>query len=68
MTSEAFLRVWMSSEPVRVSSVKQELARVSRAIARLPEVDRCALLLRVVEELPYEEIAGFCASPSRQPK
>jgi RNA polymerase sigma-70 factor (ECF subfamily) len=99
ITSEVFLRVWTSTEPVRVSTVKSwlfviarnlylhelrrirrreslddrtaseqsletdtamkhEFARVSRAMAQLPEVDRSALLLRAVEELPYEEIAA----------
>ena len=99
ITSEVFLRVWLSSEPVHVSGVKpwlfviarnlylhelrhirrkqtldaeiasaysveasaevkQEFARVCQAMARLPEVDRSALLLRVVEGLPYEEIAA----------
>ena len=100
ITSEVFLRVWMSSEPVRVSNVKswlfvvarnlflhelrhirrnqpldskiasaysveasaevkQEFAQVCEAMAGLPEVDRSALLLRVVEGLPYEEIAAI---------
>ena len=100
ITSGVFLRVWMSSEPVRVSSVKswlfviarnlylhelrhiqrkqplhnamasphsleasiegkEELARLTRAIAELPEVDRSALLLRALEGLPYEEIGAI---------
>jgi RNA polymerase sigma factor (sigma-70 family) len=99
ITSETFLRVWTSTAPVRVSTVKswlfviarnlylhelrsirrqeplhdripsvqslendaavkQEFARVAHAMARLPEVDRSALLLRAVEGLPYEEIAA----------
>ena len=99
ITSEVFLRVWTSAEPVRVSTVKswlfviarnlylhelrrirkreplddrmaaaqsleadaavkQEFARVSEALAQLPEVDRSALLLRALEELSYEEIAA----------
>jgi len=41
------------------AAVKQELARVRDAMALLPEVDRCALLLRVVEGLPYEEIGAM---------
>jgi RNA polymerase sigma-70 factor, ECF subfamily len=41
------------------AEVKQELARVREAMARLPEADRCALLLRVVEGLPYEEIGAI---------
>ena len=100
ITSEVFLRVWMSSEPAYLSGVKpwlfviarnlylqelrhirrkqpldseiasaysveasaeakQEFARVCAAMAHLPEVDRSALLLRVVEGLPYEEVAGI---------
>ena len=100
ITSEVFLRVWMSSEPVRVSSVKswlfvvarnlylhelrhirrkqpldpeiasaysveasaemkEEFAKVCEAMARLPELDRSALLLRVLEGLPYDEIAAI---------
>lgn len=100
ITSEVFLRVWMSSEPVRVSSVrswlfviarnlylhelrhirrrrpldaemvsthsveasaavKEEFARVRQAMGHLPEVDRSALVLRVVEGLPYEEVAAI---------
>jgi len=100
ITSEVFLRVWMSSEPVHVrdvkswlfviarnlylhelrhmrrkqtldaeiasaysvegsTAVKQELARVCEAMSRLPEIDRSALLLRVTEGLPYEEIAAI---------
>jgi hypothetical protein len=41
------------------AEAKQEFARVREAMARLPEVDRAALLLRVVESLPYEEIAAI---------
>lgn len=39
--------------------VTDELARVLRALAALPEPDRTALLLRVDEELSYEEIAAI---------
>ena len=37
---------------------KEKLARVLKALAALPEVDRCALLMRVVEGFPYGEIAA----------
>jgi RNA polymerase sigma-70 factor (ECF subfamily) len=37
---------------------KERLARVLKALAALPEVDRFALLLRVVEGLSYAEIAA----------
>lgn len=36
---------------------KDELARVMSQLQELPEVDRAALLMRAVEELPYQEIA-----------
>ena len=37
---------------------KEKLARVVKALAALPEVDRFALLLRAVEGLSYTEIAA----------
>jgi len=37
---------------------KEKLARVLKALAALPEVDRFALLLRVVEGLSYTQIAA----------
>jgi RNA polymerase sigma-70 factor, ECF subfamily len=36
---------------------KEKLKAVLAALQRLPEVDRAALLLRALEEMPYEEIA-----------
>ncbi|HEU4413521.1 MAG TPA: sigma-70 family RNA polymerase sigma factor, partial [Candidatus Angelobacter sp.] len=36
---------------------KAELAQVLAALNQLSEVDRAALLMRVQEEMPYEEIA-----------
>jgi len=36
---------------------RDELRLASRNLARLPEIDRSALLLRAVHELPYDEIA-----------
>jgi RNA polymerase sigma-70 factor (ECF subfamily) len=99
LTSEAFLRAWSSTEPIREPTVKsylfaivrnlylQELRRVSRhveldeemaspapgqhehleqqtalasvlrALRRLPEVDRAALLMRSQDGMPYAEIA-----------
>jgi len=39
--------------------LKEELASVNKALGGLPEVDRSTLLLRVVEGLPYEEIASI---------
>src|SRR5689334_3758013 len=99
ITSETFIRVWSSPEPVRMATVKayllaiarniwlmerrrsgrheeldprlpdaghslahdlevkDELARVLRALQELPELDRAALLMRASEGLAYEEIA-----------
>ena len=99
ITSETFIRVWSSPEPVRLATVKaylltiarnlwlmerrhsvrrqsldetipdtarsvlhqveakDELDRVLRALQEIPELDRAALLMRVDEGLPYEEIA-----------
>jgi len=34
-----------------------ELARVMAALQRLPEPDRAALIMRAMDELPYDEIA-----------
>jgi RNA polymerase sigma-70 factor, ECF subfamily len=42
---------------VRNLEAQQELDRTVETMKELPEVDRSALLLRVVEELPYSEIA-----------
>lgn len=45
--------------PDAAHAAGRELERVLAALARLPEVDRTALLLRVDEELSYEEIAAI---------
>jgi RNA polymerase sigma-70 factor (ECF subfamily) len=37
---------------------KAELARVMMRLQTLPEVDRAALLMRALEDLPYDEIAA----------
>jgi RNA polymerase sigma-70 factor (ECF subfamily) len=105
ITSETFIRVWSSPEPVRLATVKaylltiarnlwlterrrrlrsqdldenipdssqsvlrqvegkDELDRVLRALREIPEVDRAALLMRVDEGLPYEEIAAALGLP-----
>jgi RNA polymerase sigma-70 factor (ECF subfamily) len=99
ITSETFVRVWASSEPVKMATVKgylftiarnlflQGLRKKSRHVAldedlrdtqpspyaqaehkeelnavlarlqQLPEIDRAALLMRAMDEMPYEEIA-----------
>jgi len=41
----------------RRAEVRDELAKVLRALQDFPEVDRAALLMRAQEELSYEEIA-----------
>jgi RNA polymerase sigma-70 factor (ECF subfamily) len=38
-------------------AAKEEAERIGQAVARLPENDREILLMRHVEDLPYEEIA-----------
>ena len=105
ITSETFIRVWSSPEPVRLATVKaylltiarnlwtmerrhsvrsqsldetipdtgrnvlrqveakDELDRVLRALQEIPELDRAALLMRVDEGLPYEEIAASLGLP-----
>ena len=47
----------------RQAEVKDELDRVLRALRELPEVDRAALLMRVDEGLPYEEVAAALGLP-----
>jgi RNA polymerase sigma-70 factor (ECF subfamily) len=47
---------------------KDELKRVMARLQQLPEIDRAALLLRALEDLPYEEIAlalGISVSNAR---
>jgi RNA polymerase sigma-70 factor, ECF subfamily len=105
ITSETFIRVWSSPEPVRLATVKaylltiarnlwlmerrrssrcegldgtipdsresvlrqvevkDDLDRVMRALREIPEVDRAALLMRVDEGLPYEEVAAALGLP-----
>ena len=45
--------------PDAAHEVTAELRRVLAALAELPEIDRTALLLRVDEGLPYEDIAAI---------
>ncbi len=105
ITSETFIKVWSSAEPLRLATVKayllaiarnlwlmerrrsarsellddtvpdssqsvsrqvevkDELARVLRALREIPEMDRAALLMRVDEGLPYEEVAAALGLP-----
>jgi len=44
-------------DPHRTASARMELDRVSRALSRMPSLDRLALVLRSEYSLPYEEIA-----------
>jgi RNA polymerase sigma factor (sigma-70 family) len=46
-----------AANPEAVLCSKQEYARVERALARLPERQRTALLLKSEEQMSYEEIA-----------
>ena len=45
--------------PERLAIVRDEARHVLRALARLPEIDRAALLLHAREEMPYQEIASM---------
>lgn len=110
ITSETFVRLWASTEPIRSQTIKgylctiarnlflkgmqrqsrraelpdrlqdkaagpheraeqkDELKRVIARLQTLPEIDRAALLMRALEELPYEEIAvalGISVSAAR---
>ena len=47
-----------SAGPEAALAAKEKLARVLKALAALPEVDRFALLLRVVEGFSYTDIAA----------
>ena len=44
-------------DPAAVAESRSELEAVSAQLQRLPEIDRAALLLRAVDDLPYDEIA-----------
>jgi RNA polymerase sigma-70 factor (ECF subfamily) len=99
ITSETFVRLWASNEPIRAQTVKgylcaiarnlflqgmrkqsrhiefpdelpdtaagpheraeqkDELKRIMTRLQTLPEIDRSALLMRALEDLPYEDIA-----------
>lgn len=48
----------VSAAPEAALEAKEKLARVLKALAALPEVDRFALLLRVVEGFSYTDIAA----------
>jgi RNA polymerase sigma-70 factor (ECF subfamily) len=44
-------------DPYRQAKARMDLDRISRMMARLPEPDRVALVLRAEHSLPYAEIA-----------
>ncbi|MBX2996926.1 MAG: RNA polymerase sigma factor [Caldilineaceae bacterium] len=48
-----------SPSPTEINEQRTELARVICVLQTLPEIDRVALILRVEEDLPYEEIAAI---------
>lgn len=43
-------------DPQRQATARMDLNRVTNALARLPETDRLALVLRTEQSLPYAEI------------
>jgi RNA polymerase sigma-70 factor (ECF subfamily) len=43
--------------PLRRAEESSEIRTVLAALQKLPELDRAALLMRAMDELPYEEIA-----------
>lgn len=45
------------ASPEMLTAQKTELQQVVDGLQQLPEVDRSALLMRALDELPYEEIA-----------
>jgi RNA polymerase sigma-70 factor (ECF subfamily) len=47
-----------SRDPEEAAGGRRELLRVLEAMQRLPEVDRAALLMRALDEMPYEQIAA----------
>ncbi len=50
------------SQPIVSAAASEAQARIGRAVARLPEMQRLCLVLRVYEELPYAEIAAIVGS------
>lgn len=51
----------LGAGPERIAAGRQELDKILAAIQDLPEVDRSALLLRTLYDLPYAEIARILA-------
>ncbi|SRR5579859_613044 len=50
--------------PQAQAEQKSELQAVLEALKQLPEIDRAALLMRVQEEMPYEEIGQALNLPA----
>ena len=46
-----------SPPPDQAAEQREALAQVARLLTELPEIDRTALLLRAVDQMPYEQIA-----------
>jgi RNA polymerase sigma-70 factor (ECF subfamily) len=46
-----------SPGPHRATAARMDLKHITRALARMPDADRLALILRSEHALPYEEIA-----------
>jgi RNA polymerase sigma-70 factor (ECF subfamily) len=45
------------ASPYEQAAAKDEFSRVRNSLMQLPEIDRTALLMRALDEMPYEEIA-----------
>jgi RNA polymerase sigma-70 factor (ECF subfamily) len=45
------------ASPLQRTEERSDLAAALAALQKLPEIDRAALLMRAMDELPYEEIA-----------
>ncbi len=48
----------LSAPPDHVAEVRSEITRVLEALQTLPEIDRAVLIMRVEDELSYQEIAS----------
>ena len=46
-----------TASPFDVTAARDEFARVRSGLMALPEIDRTVLLMRALDDMPYEEIA-----------
>ena len=56
--TELFDNFWDGNDLARSTGMRDALNRTVEELQRVPEGDRAALLMRVVEEMTYEEIAA----------